>query len=30
MAAGYNLRENPDIISALLPENTPHECRVNC
>jgi transposase len=28
-AAGYDLRENPDMIYALLPENVPNECRVN-
>ena len=26
--AGINLRENPDMITALLPENAPQECRV--
>jgi len=27
-ATGINLRDNPDIITALLPENAPKECRV--
>ena len=27
-AAGHNLRVNPDMISALLPENVPQVCRV--
>ena len=27
-AAGINLRENPEIISTLLPENAPESCKV--
>ena len=27
-AAGVSLRENPDVITALLPENAPPECQV--
>jgi hypothetical protein len=29
VAAGLNLRENPDVVFALLPENVPQNCRAN-
>jgi hypothetical protein len=26
-AAGINLRENPDMVTSLLPENAPESCK---